>query len=323
MEDDKQQQETSQPKKRTFGSLLKNIFWIILILQFAPSVFKNIQKSIKDVTEPKDHVAQLELKGFIGNSTTYIKEIQKHLKDPTIRAMLLKIESPGGFPGSSQAIFNELKKFKEKKPIIAIVENMATSASYYIASVSNHIIANPSSLIGNIGVWLSMPPNVKELTDKWGVKFTQITTGKYKAAGSPFKESTPEELQMLQSVSDDSYDQFIKDVADQRNLSVKKHTEWADGKVFTGNQAFKLKLIDQLGSYSQAIEKIKELASLEKEIRFVKQKRPSKLMQLLGADDDYNSEESSFIMKMSNFISNVIDGVVVKQRSSADTINLK
>jgi protease IV len=318
-----EKQTENEPKKRSFSSILKNIFWIIIIMQFAPSVFKSIHKSIKEVTEPKDHVAQLELKGFIGNSTIYIKEIQKYLKDPTIRAMLLKIESPGGFPGTTQTIFNELKKFKEKKPIVAMVENMATSAAYHVASVSNHIIANPSSMIGNIGVWLSMPPNVKELTDKWGIKFTQIKTGEYKTAGSPFKDSTPEELQMLQSVSDDSYNQFIKDVADQRNLSVKKHTEWADGKVFTGNQALKLKLVDQLGSYSQAIEKIKELASLEKEIRFVRSKRPSKLMQLFGVDDDYSSEESSLTMKMSNFISNVIDGVVVKQQNSANTINLQ
>ena len=317
-----QSQQQPQPIKRSFSTILKNIFWIILIMQFAPTVLRNIQKSIKDAMEPKSHVALINIKGVISSSDFYTKNIRKYLKDENIHALLLKIESPGGVPGSAQAIFNELKTFKEKKPVVAMIENIGTSAAYYISAASDHIIANPSSLVGSIGVWLNLPPNIKGLADRWDIKFRNIKSGKYKTIASPFKDDSPDELAQLQSVSDDSYNQFVKDIAESRNLSLKNKTEWADGKLLTGNQALKLKLIDQLGSVKDAIAKIKELTSIEHEIKFIRPKQPSKFMQLFTQEDDYNSEESQLSISCSDFVSTVIDKVIVKQ-SAGQKVELR
>lgn len=184
---------------------------------------------IEDAFTPKAQVGQLNVTGMISDSNYYIKNIQKFLQDSNIKALLLKIDSPGGFPGSSQNIFMEINKFKEKKPVVAFIENMGTSGAYNIAVAANHIISSPSALIGSIGVWLQVPPNIKHLGEDWKIKFVDIHSGEYKTAGSPFKDMTPAEKKHLQEVSDDSYAQFIKDISSSRNLSVKNQKEWAEG----------------------------------------------------------------------------------------------
>jgi protease IV len=312
--------ETEQKKspKMSFSGILKNVFWVILILQFAPVAIKNISRSFSSAMEPKTLVGQLNVKGPISDSTFYVRQIHKFLKDKNVKALFLKIDSPGGTAGSSQAIYKELLKFKEQKPIVALVENVAASGGYQVAAASNYIIAPSPSTIGSIGVWLSIPPNLKGISDKWDIKFRHIQSGKYKTAGHPFREDNEEELSFLQSLSDDAYNQFLKDMASARNLSLKNKSEWAEGKIFTGNQALKLKLIDQTGSFSDAITKLKELGKITTEIKFAKPKRPSKFMRLFGGQDDESSEESmGFSSQCSAFVSNIIDGVLTKQATKS------
>jgi len=272
----------------------------------------NIKKYIQEAITPRTQVGYLTIRGLMEDSSFHVKKIHKFLKDPNIKALFLKISSPGGLPGTSQALFNELNKFKKEKPVVALIENVCASAAYYAACASNHVICAPSALVGSIGVFLTLP-NIKELLEGWKIKFDFVQTGKFKTAGSPLRDSTPEELLYLQKISDDTYNQFIKDVAQSRNLDLQKHKVWADGKVFTGNQALKLNLIDQLGSRQDAIDTIKKLANIETEIKFVKPKQPSGLMRLFGTTDDENSEGPEFSSHIATFLSNVWSKFVARQ----------
>jgi len=295
-----------------FFNIIKKLFWLLLLIQFAPMVFTNVKKYFKEAITPRTHVGSLKVKGFIGNADFYVKKIHKFLKDPEIKALFLKIDSPGGLPGSSQAIFNELKKFKQEKPVVVFVENICASGGYYIAAAADHIVTTPSALVGSIGVLLNLP-NIKELLNNWNVKFDYIQSGKFKTAGSPLKDPTSEELEYLQKLSDVNYKQFLKDISQSRSLNEKDFKVWADGKVFVGTEALKLKLIDQIGSYQEAIDEIKKLAQIETEIKFIKPKTISGLAKLFYGEEENDYDNSGFSSKTANFVNKVYLKFMEKQ----------
>ena len=275
-------------------------------------VFTNISKSIAEVFKPKTDIGMLEIKGMINNSDFYIKHIHKFLKASNVKALLLKIDSSGGFPGTSQALFNELMHFKKEKPIVVLIENICASGAYYVASTGNHLIANPSSMIGSIGVILGlhgMPlPNLKDLMDDWKIKFHFIQSGKYKSAGNLFKENSPSELNHLQNLANSTYEQFVNDIAKARNLDPHNKNSWAEGKIFTGTQALKLKMIDQLGSMRDALAALKKEAKIETEIRLLTPKKATGLMSLFSGDESYGTET----VKFSDIIAETISSVYEK-----------
>ncbi len=311
--------------RRSFSDILKNLFFIILILQFAPTMIVGIKTAIQETVSPKAKVGYLTVRGMISNSTFYTKKIEEFEKNPNIQALVLKIESPGGLPGSAQAIFNELQEFKKKKPIIAFVENMGASAAYYVAAAANKIIANPSSLVGSIGVLMQIP-NVKGLLDSWKVNVKHIQSGKFKTAGSPVKESSQEELNYLQSLANSSYKQFISDIARSRQLSLKDHTKWANGKVFTGTQALELKLIDQIGSFRTVKDEIRKIAEIpdDQEIKFISgKKRPSGLLRFLVGDEEHGSELAGIAESSATFLHNVYSKFVSKEINEKQAVTLQ
>jgi protease-4 len=312
-----------QPSKAdVFFKYVKNIFILLIVLQFAPMVLSGLKKIIEDNLFPKVHIGLINISGVLSNATYYEKKIEKFAKSPDIKGIILKIDSPGGLPGTAQAIFNALKKCKEKKPVVTVVENVCASASYYAALASNMIICNPSSLIGSIGVLVALP-NVKHLLNNWKIRFDYLQSGSYKTAGSPLKDATEEELTYLQGQADDIYQQFIKDVATCRKISPKDFTVWADGKVFTGNQALKLKLVDKLGSFYDGVSEMKHLLELdeETEIKLIKPTQASSLMRLLGADEEYGIDaHSSLADRFACFASDVYHKFLMHQKNSQPTL---
>ena len=280
----------------SFSSVLRNIFFILLIAQFLPGVVSTVKDSLESVTSSKVSVGYLKIDGKIDNAAFYAKRIEEFEKNEQIKAVLVKIESPGGLPGSSQAIFKELVRLKEKKPVVALVENICASGGYYIAAAADKIVASPSALVGSIGA-VSQIPNIKGLLDSWNIKMRYVTAGKFKAVGAAAREMSLEEQQYLQELANDTHQQFIKDVAVSRNISVSNNKVWADGKVFTGNQALKLKLIDEVGSFRDAIAIIKELANIKGEVKLVsiKKKAPG-LMRYFVGDEDYSAEYASKVV---------------------------
>jgi len=281
-------------KRRTsFTDYLKNFFFILLILQFAPSVISNLRTTVQELVVPKAKVGYMRIGGVIMDSAPYNKRLKEFADRDDIKALLIRMESPGGTPASSQSVYQELKKFAKKKPVIVLVENLCASGAYYIASAANKIIANPSSLVGSIGVLLRIP-TLNKLIERWDVKMNYITSGKYKVMARPFKELADFEREHLQALSDDTYNQFVSDVAESSGLDKAQATTWADGKIFSGNQALKLKMIDSIGTFSDAEDELKKILKLkdDEEIKFISlKKRPSGLMRLLMGDEDYASND--------------------------------
>jgi protease-4 len=282
-------------------------------------IFSNLKEQITETIVPKTHIGYITIKGMLSNSTFFIKKIREFHKDKNIKALLLKIDCPGGLPGSAQAIFNELKHFKKDKPIVTLTENICTSAAYYVAAASNCIIAPASALVGGIGVFLQVP-NVKELLDNWKIKFQFIQKGEYKTAGSPLKDQTPAELSYLQGLADGNYIQFTHDIATSRNVNLKQEKIWANGKVFLGKEAKRLGLIDVVGSYQEAEDTIKKLAAIpkSKEIKLIAPKRPSKFARLLGGEEDYDSS-TEFSSKIAIFLSNIYTKFFEHQANNSST----
>ncbi|MBD3273587.1 signal peptide peptidase SppA [Candidatus Dependentiae bacterium] len=297
-------EKNNNKKNKSFSSILKNIFFLLIILQFAPIIFNNIKTYFKKAVTPKTYVGKLTIRDLITDSSFYVKNIKKFYKNDEIKALFLKIDCPGATPGASQAVFEEINRFKEKKPVIVLTENVCASGGYYMAAAANKIIAPASALIGSIGVYLQIP-NVKELLNKWNIKFNLIQSGEYKTAGNPFKESDPKEIKYLQSLSDQNYKQFVKDMAKARNLNIAKEKVWANGKVFLATKAKRLKLIDEIGSQSKAEEILKELANIKTKIKFLKPKRPTGLMKLLVGNDELEGQGQGFSSKLANFFSNL------------------
>ncbi|MBD3231073.1 signal peptide peptidase SppA [Candidatus Dependentiae bacterium] len=296
-------QNNSLKKSGGFFNLIKNLFILLLFLQFAPSILMNIKKYFQELIIPRTKVAKLNIKGIINSSTFYIKKMEKFLNDNEIKALLINVDSPGGLPGSSQAIFNAIKTFKKEKPVVIFSENVCASGAYYFAAAADYIITSPSAMIGSIGV-LAQIPNIKGLLYDWKIKFENIQSGKYKTAGSPIQDLNKYEEEYLQEISDQAYKQFINDVAQSRNLNSDDYKKWADGKIFLGTEALKLKLIDQIGGFQDAVKKIKELAKIETEIKFVRPKTISGLAKLFYGEDEENSD-ISYSSKIANFLSEV------------------
>lgn len=267
-------------------TLLKVIFFGFMLLQFIPLFIVNIKDTVDDMVSVKSLVGLLVIDGEMTSARGYCKLLEKFEKNENIRALILYFDAaPGGYPGTSQMLFQEVLRFKTKKPVVAVVENMCASGAYYMASAADKIIATPSAQIGSIGVAMRIP-NVKELLDTWHVKHVLVQSGTYKMAGDPRKEITAEDLVYLQKLSDDTQVQFIRDVAEQRSLSIEKSFEWADGKCFTGNQALALSLIDQVGTYRDGIESAKMLAGIKDEVKIVSLTKSKNMLQRAFAGDE-------------------------------------
>ncbi|HSW77125.1 MAG TPA: signal peptide peptidase SppA [Candidatus Saccharimonadales bacterium] len=286
-----------------FTDYLKNIFWILLILQFASPVFKTLKKTWSSISEPKNKVGLVNMQSVILSSHRWNKQLKKFFKDSDIKAILIKLDSPGGAAGSSQAICHEILQLKKQypKPIIAYTENVCASGAYYIAAATDHIIATPSSLVGSIGAKINTQFKVKELLKDWKIQTHDISAGDYKNSLDPFTDLTEEQKTMLKNLVGDCYDQFANDIAAYRHLPIDQKDTWANGKVFTGNDALKLKLVDELGNQTVALEYLKkQILHSDREIELVKVKAPSTLHRLFhsndcDADDDDDDEVKTSI----------------------------
>src|SRR5205814_6687097 len=185
-------------------------------------------------------------------------------EEPWIKAIVVRIDSPGGAVAPTQEIFQEIQKTRQKKPLFASMGGMATSGGYYIASACEKIIANPGTLTGSIGVIMQLT-NFEDVMKKIGVKGYNIKSGANKDIGSPFQPLSPEGREILQSLVDNVHSQFVTAVAKGRGMDECKVRKLADGRVYSGAQAKQLGLVDQFGTLEDAIELAAKRAGLESE----------------------------------------------------------
>lgn len=290
---------------------LKNLFFFLLILQFAPPIISNITKQFTRMLEARTKVGELKIGGLIENSAPHLKYIKKFFKNPDIKGILLRFESPGGAGGSSQIIFEEIEKLKKEypKPVVALVENVCASGAYYIACAGDHIIAPGNATIGSIGGAFRFLFQMKSFIEYHNIFYKSLKAGKFKGTGDMFVDMTPEEEALLQEVLNDAYAQFAQAVSKKRNLSLAEKDKWAEGKIFTGRQALKLGLIDALGARSDAVAKIKELGLIEGKIEWVRPPKKTGFAALFGDDENDDSTEMSLAHRVFSSFANWFGGL--------------
>ena len=212
----------------------------------------------------KPSVGLVEVKGMILDSRETVRQLRYFMKKDEIKAVVLRVDSPGGVVAPSQEIYEEVKKFAAKKKIIVSMGSLAASGGYYISAPATMIYANPGTITASIGVIIKLS-NIEALMDKIGIKATVIKTGKFKDSGSPVRELTAEDRAMFQSVIDSTHNQFIRAVASGRKLPEDDVRRIADGRVLSGEQALAFKLVDRLGTFQDAIEEAGKLAGIKGE----------------------------------------------------------
>jgi protease-4 len=210
-------------------------------------------------------IARIEITGVIASETRerVLKEL-KTVEEKKFPGLLLRIDSPGGTVADSQEIYEALKKLREKVEIVASFGNISASGGVYIGMGANHIVANPGTITGSIGV-IIRGNNLERLLDKIGVSFKVIKSGPYKDILSFDRQLTSEEEEILQKLIDTSYQQFVETVAQGRDLSVETVKSFADGRIFTGQQALELGVVDRLGTEEDARRWTTELVGLDPE----------------------------------------------------------
>ncbi len=226
--------------------------------------------------------------GAGGSSDRIVSLVRRVGRDKRIRALVLRVNSPGGSAAASQEIYDELMKVRRQgKPIVASMGDAAASGGYYVASAADHIVANGATLTGSIGVIYSHT-ELSELFKKIGFREEVIKSGSLKDMGSPARPLTDEERRILKGVINDVYDQFVTAVAEGRKgkLTKQEIKRLADGRVYTGRQALKLKLVDQLGNFRRAVDLAAREAGVKGEPQLVDFRRPGLLSILFGDMED-------------------------------------
>lgn len=227
-------------------------------------------------------IALIKIEGVILDSEATIEEIIRYKKDDDIKAIILRINTPGGGVVPSQEIYEEVRKIREEgnKKVVVSMGTIAASGGYYIAAASDRIVASPGTLTGSIGVIMELT-NVEGLFKKIGVENFVIKSGKNKDVGSPFRKMKPEEREILQRLMDDVHGQFIRAVAEGRGMTEEQVRELADGSVFTGQQAMELGLVDDIGNLQDTIRITAEIVGIEGEPRIVQTRRRASFLDLL------------------------------------------
>ncbi len=229
------------------------IFLLIVVVVFMPKPENSLNPA---------NLQEIELLGPIMSADTIIKEIEKAQKDPKIKGILLNVNSPGGAVPPSIEIAYAIKELKKHKPVIAYASGVMASGSYYASIYANKIIANPGSIVGSIGV-IMQSLNAEELMKTIGVKTQIVKQGTYKEAGTPTREWTEEERAELETLTKDTYDLFVKDVATARGLEISDAKSYADAHIFSSKRAKEVGLIDEINVKSQAKIQIAALAKVK------------------------------------------------------------
>ena len=229
----------------------------------------------------------MEIKGLIADSRITLKQLDRYQEDRSIKAIVLRVNSPGGAVGPSQEILREVQKVRKTKKVVASLGTVAASGGYYIASGADLIMANPGTTTGSIGVIMQFT-NVEQLTKKLGLDFFALKAGRYKDVGTPFRTMTPEDRAYLQSLLDNVYQQFLRDVAQNRKIPLAKMKELAEGRVYTGEEAKQVGLVDEFGNLTDAIERAGRLGGIKGKVEAVYPEKEgfSLLRLLLGQDTE-------------------------------------
>lgn len=238
------------------------IAMIIVLKVFTPS--SNLSFSAK--------IGVIPIEGAIMDSQAITEQLKKFKKDKGIKAIILRINSPGGAVGPTQEIYREVQRTLETKKVIASLGGVAASGGYYIAAATKKIVANPGTITGSIGVIMEFA-RFEDLLNKIGIKFEVLKSGEFKDIGSPHRELTARDKELISALIADIQKQFVDAVASGRDLSIEKTREIADGRIFSGAQAKELGLVDVLGNFQDAVELVKNMATIKGDVTLIYPKK--------------------------------------------------
>lgn len=260
------QSRFSQRHPLIFGFMM--IFAAVAIFMMAMAIFNYFFLGDKTRFRSGDVIGVVNVNGLITDSREIVDWINELEKKDSVKAVIVRINSPGGVVGPSQEVYSALKNMAGTRTLVASMGAMATSGGYYVASPAHKIVANPGTLTANIGVRAGLT-NMQELLRKIGIEDQALYTGKYKDAGTVTRPMTEDERAYLQNLIEDMHDQFVQDVAVARNMDPEEVSLLADGRAMTGRQALEAGLVDVLGGMNEAVELARELAGLDKKVVLV------------------------------------------------------
>ncbi|MCI0353784.1 MAG: signal peptide peptidase SppA [Acidobacteria bacterium] len=273
----------------------RTFLWVVVgggaFFLFLLAVFALVYVSVKADQESGfggfgDKIAIVEVEGVILEPRTVSEHLKKYGDDDSVKAIILHINTPGGGVAASQEIHDAVKRVREKKKkrIVAAIETVGASGGYYIASATDKVFADPGSVVGSIGV-IAQYYNYGELVRWLKLKDVTLKTGEFKDTGNPTRDLTPAERQYLQKLMDDMHGQFVRAVVEGRKMKEEDVKALADGRVWTGEQALPLKLVDQLGDFRSAVEDTAKAVGIEGEPVLVRPAQERKtLLDLLFSD---------------------------------------
>ncbi|MCU0574229.1 MAG: signal peptide peptidase SppA [Syntrophobacteraceae bacterium] len=273
----------------------RTLFWIVLVVLVVLGIMAWVGSSDLDFLASPNRIGVIEVRGSITNVRTQLNALKRFRRDPNTKAIILRIESPGGGIAASQELYREIKRTRTGKPVLASMGAIAASGGYYIAAPASRIIANPGTITGSIGV-ISYFPNIRELLQKIGVQTITIKSGSLKDVGNPGREMTAEEREYLQGTLDQAHQQFIRDIAEGRGMPEEKVRTVADGRIIMGETALSLGLVDELGNFEDAVIAAAAMGGIvgEPQLVHARKERRSLLDLLMG--DDVSDKVASWIM---------------------------
>jgi len=228
----------------------------------------------------REKVAIVNIRGPIVDSREAVDELKDYVDDSSIKAIVLRVDSPGGGVAASQEIYTEVKRAASVKKVVASMGSLAASGGYYVSAPATRIVANPGTITGSIGVIMEIP-NIEGLMDKVGVRTEVIKSGKHKDMASAFRKMSEEDRRLLQGLITDVYEQFIEDVAASRDIPLEEVRKMADGRIYSGRQALALGLVDEMGGLERAVKLSAELAGIVGEPEVVTKEEKFSILDLL------------------------------------------
>ena len=273
----------------------KNLIIVSCILFFiiVSSIYNSPEKSLNTF-----NVGVVSIEGPITDSKNTIKYLEDFNKRDDIHAIVLWINSPGGAVVPSQEIYKKVDNISvdNKKPIVASISSLGASGGYYIAIGADKIIANSGSIVGSIGVIMNFPI-AKDLFQKIGLKFETFKSGDFKDSGSPYRDINAEDIEYFQDIVDDLHSQFINEVSVQRDININIVKDLAEGQIFTGNMALKYNLIDEVGTFEDALVITKKMTNIEQEIKLIYPEKDDSIFHSLF---ESVNEIKIFLMEFNN-----------------------
>ncbi|MEJ2182262.1 MAG: signal peptide peptidase SppA [Nitrospirota bacterium] len=226
-------------------------------------------------------VALVYIEGPIVEAKSHVDELEKYRGDSSVKAVVIRVDSPGGAVAPSQEIFSEVQRLAASKSVVVSMGTVAASGGYYISAPATRIVANPGTLTGSIGVIMEIP-NIQGLMDKVGVKTEIIKSGEFKDIASAFRSMSKKDREVLQGVINNVYEQFVQDVSLSRSIPLEDVRGLADGRIYTGSQAVQAGLVDELGGLEDAIRVAGELGGIEGRPHVVTREKEKGLLDFLS-----------------------------------------